>query len=79
MLDGKARTADATAVAKDAGRCRWGRPQWIGLLESNRSAFARGHCFDFVCARLREADMQLEGVALHRIEVRLARFLLGHL
>ena len=30
----------------------------------------------FLCSRLREADNQFESVALHRIEVRLARFLL---
>ncbi|MFM1815225.1 MAG: hypothetical protein RLZ98_1920, partial [Pseudomonadota bacterium] len=33
----------------------------------------------FLCRRIREADMQLEGVALHRIEVRLARYILNRM
>ena len=74
MLDGKARTADATAVAKTKAMSL-GQASLDRLLESN-PLFAK--CLlQFLCARLREADLQLEGVALHRIEVRLARFLLG--
>jgi CRP-like cAMP-binding protein len=30
-----------------------------------------------LCGRIRNADLQLEGVALHRIEVRLARYFLS--
>lgn len=74
MLDGKTRTADATAVEKTSA------------MTLSRSALERlmaasptlvQSVITFVCHRLREADMQLEGVALHRIEVRLARFLVG--
>jgi len=74
MLDGKARTADATAVertrAMTLSRSALQRlmAQWPSLAQST---------IVFLCQRLREADMQLEGVALHRIEVRLARFLVG--
>ncbi|MEM7751019.1 MAG: Crp/Fnr family transcriptional regulator [Pseudomonadota bacterium] len=74
MLDGKARTADATAVAKTKAMSL-GQAAMDRLLESNPE-FAKT-LLRFLCARLREADLQLEGVALHRIEVRLARFLLG--
>ena len=74
MLDGKARTADATAVSKTKAMSL-GQVALDRLLESNPHF---GKCLlQFLCARLREADLQLEGVALHRIEVRLARFLLG--
>lgn len=74
MLDGKARTADATAVTKTEAMSL-GQASLDRLLESSWT-FAKG-LLRFMCARLREADLQLEGVALHRIEVRLARFLLG--
>ncbi|MGI9424513.1 MAG: Crp/Fnr family transcriptional regulator [Hyphomicrobiaceae bacterium] len=74
MLDGKARTADATAVTKTEAMTL-GQAALDRLLESSWT-FAKG-LLRFMCARLREADLQLEGVALHRIEVRLARFLLG--
>ena len=74
MLDGKARTAYATAVER------------THVMALNRGALKRlmgsspelvEVVVTFLCQRLREADMQLEGVALHRIEVRLARFLFG--
>lgn len=74
MLDGKDRTADATAVEE------------THAMLLNRGAFdtlmatipeLAQSVITFVCGRLREADMQLEGVALYRIEVRLARFLVG--
>ena len=74
MLDGKDRTADATAVEE------------THAMLLNRNAFdalmatipeLAQSVITFVCGRLREADMQLEGVALYRIEVRLARFLVG--
>ena len=34
---------------------------------------------EFLCSRLRETDQRLEAIALHRIEVRLARLLLSAL
>ena len=74
MLDGKARTADATAV-EETHAMLLNRSALDELMttipELAQSVIA------FVCGRLREADMQLEGVALYRIEVRLARFLVG--
>lgn len=74
MLDGKARTADATAV-EETRAMLLGRAALDGLMaaipELAQSVIA------FVCSRLREADLQLEGVALYRIDVRLARFLVG--
>jgi len=74
MLDGLARTADATAIGK------------VEVLVLGQAAFRRlldgtpgfaGAVIQFLCLRLREANLQLEGVALHSIEVRLARYLLG--
>ncbi len=72
-FDGGPRTAHATAVTK------------LDMMALSRSAFdtllgthpalARA-AIRFMCTRLREADNQFESVALHRIEVRLARFLL---
>ena len=71
MLDGKARTADATAV-EETHTMLLSRSALDGLMSSipelTQSVIA------FVCDRLREADMQLEGVALYRVDVRLARF-----
>ncbi|MEZ5842582.1 MAG: Crp/Fnr family transcriptional regulator [Hyphomicrobiaceae bacterium] len=74
MLDGGPRTADATAVnAVEAASL--GQPQLRRLMAADPElAMALIRC---LCGRLREADMQLEGVALHRIEVRLARYLIG--
>ena len=72
-LDGGPRTAHATAVTK-VETMALSRPALDSLLESHpalgKAAIA------FMCARLREADLQFESVALHRIETRLARFLL---
>lgn len=74
MLDGNPRTADATAITK------------VRTASLSRDAFSRlmkkvpiftQNLIEMLCARLRAADMQLEGVALHRIEVRLARFLIS--
>jgi CRP-like cAMP-binding protein len=72
-LDGGPRTADATAVTA------------VEAMILPRSAFRRlletmpdlaDAAIRFLCTRLRDADQQLEGVALHRIEVRLARYFL---
>ncbi len=74
MLDGGPRTADATAVTK------------VSALTLSKAAFARlleqrPHLADaairFLCKRLREADQQLEAIALYPIEGRLARFFLA--
>ena len=74
MLDSGARTAYATAVGKVEAMVL-GHTAFRRLLKATPD-FA-DVVIQFLCARLREADMQLEGVALHRIEVRLARFLAG--
>jgi CRP/FNR family cyclic AMP-dependent transcriptional regulator len=73
-LDGGRRTADATAVTPV--RAMTLAHNALRQLVATTPAFA-GAVIAFLCRRLREADFQLEGVALHRIEVRLARFLLG--
>ena len=73
-LDGGLRTADATAVTPTKAMTL-SHTMLIRLLETS-PAFAAATTA-FLCARLRETDLQFEGVALHRIEVRLARFLLG--
>ena len=73
-LDGDVRTADATAVGK------------VQAMSLSRAALNRHietmpalalAAIAFLCGRIREADQQLEGVALHRIEVRLSRYILG--
>jgi len=49
----------------------------LEMIENNpKVATAAIH---FLCARLRETDQRLEAIALHRIEVRLARLLLSAL
>jgi CRP/FNR family transcriptional regulator, cyclic AMP receptor protein len=75
-LDGKARTADATAISPVAAMVLpHGALQ--GLLEKHpRVAHA---IVTFLCARLRETDDKMEAIALHPIETRLARFLLSAL
>lgn len=73
-LDGGARTADATAVSP-VKALSLSRPQINSLLEISPQ-FAKA-AIDLLCQRLREGDAQLEVIALHRIEVRLARYLLS--
>jgi CRP-like cAMP-binding protein len=74
VLDGGTRSADATAVSK------------VTALTLSKSALARlieqrtvvrEAVVRFLCNRVREADHQLEGIALYPIEVRLARFFLA--
>ncbi|MBU2583687.1 MAG: Crp/Fnr family transcriptional regulator [Alphaproteobacteria bacterium] len=74
MLDGGLRTADATAASK------------VSAYSLSRGAFNRvmaAHpsvaeaMMHFLCTRIREADQQLEAIALCPIEVRLARFFLA--
>lgn len=73
-LDGGERTAGATAISKVQAMSL---PQkaLLELIEANpKVAMA---AVRFLCQRLRETDQRLEAIALHRIEVRLARLLLG--
>jgi CRP/FNR family transcriptional regulator, cyclic AMP receptor protein len=72
-FDGGLRTAHATAVTK-LDMITLSRTAFDTLLAS-QPALARA-AIAFLCHRLREADNQFESIALHRIEVRLARFLL---
>jgi CRP-like cAMP-binding protein len=75
-LDGGARTADATALTKvEAMTLQRGKLN--ALLEGNPRV-ARA-AIRFLCARLRETSELAEGIALHPIEMRLARFLLSAL
>jgi CRP/FNR family transcriptional regulator, cyclic AMP receptor protein len=75
-LDGGERTAGATAMTKVQAMALPQRAM-LDLIESNpKVATAAIH---FLCARLRETDQRLEAIALHRIEVRLARLLLSAL
>ena len=74
MLDEGPRSADATAVVKTQA-LSLGRAAFMRLAQS------RPHLVDaivrFLCRRIREADQQLEAIALCPIEVRLARFFLA--
>lgn len=73
VFDGRPRSADATAVGK------------VQALILSKAAFARllastpalaDAAIKFLSSRLRDADEQLEAIALHPIEGRLARFFL---
>lgn len=72
MLDGKTRTADATAIK--ATKALILRRDAFSRLIRSVPQFTQ-NLIEMLCGRLRAADMQIEGVALHRIEVRLARYL----
>ena len=72
-FDGGPRTAHATAVSK-VEMMTLSRAAFDTLM-TTQPALARA-AIVLLCTRLREADNQFESIALHRIEVRLARFLL---
>jgi CRP-like cAMP-binding protein len=74
VFDGRPRSADATAVNK------------VETLILSKAAFSRllaarpsvgEAAVRFLAGRLRDADEQLEAIALHPIEARLARFFLA--
>ena len=73
-LDGAQRSADATAVTK-VSAMTLSQAVLNRLMEGN-PAVARA-VIAFLCARIRETDQQLEAIALHPIEVRLARLFLS--
>jgi CRP-like cAMP-binding protein len=73
-LDGGARTADATAVTA-VEAMTLSRASLARLMETSPE-LSRAAIM-LLCGRIRDADLQLEGVALHRIEVRLARYFLS--
>ncbi len=74
VLDGGVRSADATAVTK-VTTLTLSRGALARLIEQR--TVLREAVIKFLCKRLREADHQLEGIALYPIEVRLARFFLA--
>lgn len=74
VLDGGLRTADATAVTK-VSALTLSKGALMRLVESR--PVVREGVIRFLCNRIREADQQLEGIALYPIEVRLARFFLA--
>ena len=75
-LDGGERTASATAISRVQAMVL---PQqaMLDLVENNPKVAVAA--IRFLCTRLRETDQLLEAIALHRIEVRLARLLLSAL
>lgn len=74
VLDGGKRTADATAIS-DVTALSLARTALVAKMESN-AAIAQA-AIAFLCRRLRETDAKIEAIALHPIEVRLARFFLS--
>ncbi len=73
VFDGGKRSADATAVSKTQ-TLTLSKAAFTRLL-TTRPGLAEA-AIRFVSARLRDADEQLEAIALHPIEARLARFFL---
>lgn len=74
VLDGGLRTADATSVTK-VQALTLSKPALMKLMETRPAL--REAVIRFLCKRVREADQQLEGIALYPIEARLARFFLA--
>jgi len=73
-LDGQARTADATALTR-ATTMVLGRSSLKRLMET-RPQLAQA-AVDLLCRKLRRTSEQIEAIALHSTQVRLARFLLA--
>lgn len=71
MLDEGERTADATALTAVEAMVL-SRANAMKLLDAHPD-FAMA-IIRFLCQRMRETDLRYEGVALHRIETRLARY-----
>jgi CRP-like cAMP-binding protein len=75
-LDGGERTAGATAISRVQAMALPQRAL-MEVIEANpKVAMA---AIRFLCSRLRDTDQRLEAIALHRIEVRLARLMLSAL
>jgi CRP/FNR family transcriptional regulator, cyclic AMP receptor protein len=75
-LDGGERTASATAISRVQAMALPQRTMLDFVEKRPKVAVA---AIQFLCGRLRETDQLLEAIALHRIEVRLARLLLSAL
>jgi CRP/FNR family cyclic AMP-dependent transcriptional regulator len=73
-LDGQARTADATALTR-ATIMVLSRSSLNRLMET-RPQLAQA-AVDLLCRKLRRTSDQIEAIALHSTQVRLARFLLA--
>jgi CRP-like cAMP-binding protein len=74
MLDGGPRSADATAVGKVTA-LSLSKPAFKRLVDT-RPVVGEA-AIRFLCSRVRDADQQLEAIALYPIEGRLARFFLA--
>lgn len=74
MLDGGTRSADATAVQRTAA-LTLSRGALLRVMQ-DRPVVGEA-MLRFLCGRIREADQQLEAIALYPIEGRLARFFLA--
>ena len=75
-LDGGERTASATAI-NHVEVMALPEQAILDLIENNPKLAVAA--IRFLCTRLRETDLLLEAIALHRIEVRLSRLLLSAL
>ena len=74
LLDGRPRTANATALT-EVDAFSLSRSALLTLMEVRpRIAMA---AITFLCERLRTTDTKMEAIALYPIEARLARFLLS--
>jgi CRP-like cAMP-binding protein len=73
-LDGKGRSADATAITEARLHCL--ERNAFRELWAARPALA-AHVVTFLCSRLRQMTTQFEAVALEPLEVRLARFIIS--
>lgn len=74
VFDGRPRSADATAVNKVTTLCL-SKPAFTRLMRQKPEVAEAA--IRFLSGRLRDADEQLEAIALHPIEARLARFFLA--
>ncbi|MEO0730732.1 MAG: Crp/Fnr family transcriptional regulator [Pseudomonadota bacterium] len=72
MFDGGERTADVTALTKVSAAAL---PRTAADELMRTYPEIAQNVIRFLCGRLRQTDLQIEGIALHRIEVRLARYL----
>lgn len=75
-LDGGERTAGATAISRVQAMAL---PQEVMIELIGRNPKVAIAAIRFLCQRLRDTDQRLEAIALHRIEVRLARLMLSFL
>jgi len=74
LLDGQARSADATALTR-VSTMMLARASFRGLMEA-RPQLAQA-AIAFVCQRLRACSDHIEDIALYSTQVRLARFMLA--